>query len=154
MRPSPFDLNPRHLRALSPIIVRGSMSAAAESVGLSQPALTQGIAKLEHRLGTTLFERHADGMTPTYAGIILAERADAAILHLANAVRVVRQILRDSDFLTLLSPDQVGLEIDAGMLTTIGPAPEASGRVIGVTTRAGWRPTRVQARFLEVLAAV
>jgi LysR family transcriptional regulator, regulator for genes of the gallate degradation pathway len=88
MQPSPFDLNPRHLRALSAIIARGSMSAAAEAVGLSQPALTQGIAKLEQRLNAQLFERHADGMTATPAGILLAERADAAIAHLASAVRV------------------------------------------------------------------
>ncbi len=63
------------------------MSAAAEAVGLSQPALTQGIAKLEARLGSQLFERHADGVTATAAGLLLAERAEAAIAHLAKAVR-------------------------------------------------------------------
>ncbi|WP_245858562.1 LysR family transcriptional regulator [Sphingomonas guangdongensis] len=85
--PDPFSLNPRHLRALSAIIARGSMSAAAEAVGLSQPALTQGIAKLEQRLGTKLFERHADGMRATEEGQVLAGRNDAAIAHLSGAVR-------------------------------------------------------------------
>lgn len=87
MNLQPFDLNPRHLRALSAIIARGSMSAAAEAVGLSQPALTQGIAKLERRLGARLFERHPDGMTATPAGMLLADRAEAAIAHLAAGVR-------------------------------------------------------------------
>ncbi|MDT8758407.1 LysR family transcriptional regulator [Sphingomonas psychrotolerans] len=87
MTAAPFDLNPRHLRALSVIIGRGSMSAAAEAVGLSQPALTQGIAKIEQRLRTLLFERHAEGTTPTAEGRLLAERSDAAIAHLAQAVR-------------------------------------------------------------------
>lgn len=87
MEPTPFDLNPRHLRALSAIIARGSMSAAAEAVGLSQPALTQGIAKIEARLGATLFERHAGGMSATPDGRLLADRTDAAIAHLAQAVR-------------------------------------------------------------------
>ena len=57
MAPGPFELNLRHLRAVSAIVARGSMSAAAEAVSLSQPALTQGIAKLEQQLEVLLFER-------------------------------------------------------------------------------------------------
>ncbi|MEG3085984.1 LysR family transcriptional regulator [Sphingomonas sp. PB4P5] len=380
----PFDLNLRHLRALAAIVARGSMSAAAESVSLSQPALTQGLAKLERQLGAALFDRRADGMTPTDAGLALATRAEAAFRRLGSAVpnggrgfsrpeqlmtatqlraflaladagsfvgagaaadqsqpaihravrdleqvcgvvlverrgrgialseagrrltrgvrlaaaeiaagiveaapdlrggriaigamplsralllpravariaqempntrfdisegswrelveplrdgaidlmigalrepapdlqqapllddrlvivgrvghplagpdmpsraalaaypwivarsgaplralwenlfagapphapiecgsvMVIRGVLRDGDFLTMLSPDQVALEIASGMLATVGPELASSGRVIGVTTRAGWRPTRVQARFLDVL---
>ncbi|RYY37700.1 MAG: LysR family transcriptional regulator, partial [Sphingomonadales bacterium] len=85
MTVTPFDLNLRHLRAIHEIAARGSMSAAAEAVSLSQPALTQGIAKLERQLGVTLFERRADGMTPTAAGAIFADRAAAAMRHLAAA---------------------------------------------------------------------
>lgn len=85
MNVTPFDLNLRHLRAIHAIAARGSMSAAAEAVSLSQPALTQGIAKLERQLGVTLFERRADGMTPTVAGAIFADRAAAAMRHLAAA---------------------------------------------------------------------
>lgn len=83
---SPFDLNPRHLRAIPAIISRGSMSAAAEAVGLSQPALTQGIAKLEQQLGSALFERHADGVSPTPDGRELADRTDAAFAHLGASI--------------------------------------------------------------------
>ena len=57
MTPGPFDLNFRHLRALGPIVSRGRMSAAAEAVSLSQPALTLGIAKLERQIGASLFTR-------------------------------------------------------------------------------------------------
>lgn len=83
----PFDLNLRHLRALSAIATRGSMSAAAEAVSLSQPALTQGLAKLERQLGVALFERRPDGMRATPEGAMLAERAGAALSHLAAAGR-------------------------------------------------------------------
>lgn len=82
----PFDLNLRHLRALGAIARRGGMSAAADAVGLSQPALTQGLAKLEAQLGTRLFERQREGMAPTPAGRILIDRIEAAIGHLASAV--------------------------------------------------------------------
>lgn len=83
----PFDLNLRHLRALPAIAARGSVRAAAEAVSLSQPALTQGLAKLERQLGTTLFDRRSDGMTVTEHGGAFAERAGAAFRRLARAVR-------------------------------------------------------------------
>jgi len=84
---SPFDLNLRHLRALSEIVARRNMSAAAEAVHLSQPALTQGLHKLEQQLDIRLFERRSDGTEPTEAGVLLADRAQAAIAHLADAMR-------------------------------------------------------------------
>lgn len=87
MSPRPFDLNLRHLRAVATIVDRGSMNAAAEAVSLSQPALTQGLAKLERQLGASLFDRHADGVTATDQGMIVAERARAAIAHLAHGTR-------------------------------------------------------------------
>ncbi len=84
---SPFDLNLRHLRALSEIVARRNMSAAAEAANLSQPALTQGLHKLERQLGIRLFERHSDGTVATAAGLMLADRAQSAIAHLAEAMR-------------------------------------------------------------------
>ncbi|PZU10849.1 LysR family transcriptional regulator [Sphingomonas sp.] len=83
----PFDLNLRHLRALAAIVAHGSMSAAAQAVNLSQPALTQGLAKIERQLGTSLFDRRADGVRPTQSGLLMAERVGAALDHLAEATR-------------------------------------------------------------------
>ena len=84
---APFDLNLRHLRALSAVVSRGSFNRAAEAIGLSQPALTQGLAKLERQLGVALFDRRSDGVLPTQAGALLADRADRAFVHLAAAAR-------------------------------------------------------------------
>jgi LysR family transcriptional regulator of gallate degradation len=85
MNPDWWSLNIRHLRALSAVVTSGSLSGASARIHLSQPALTQGIAKLEHLLGAQLFERHSVGMTATEAGRLLAGRADAAFqsLHVA-----------------------------------------------------------------------
>lgn len=85
--PDPLSLNLRHLRALSAVATGGSVRAAAEAISLSQPALTQGLAKLERQIGTMLFERRPDGMLPTPAGLTLGERARAAIERLAAALR-------------------------------------------------------------------
>jgi LysR family transcriptional regulator of gallate degradation len=84
---NPFDLNLRHLRALSEIVSRGSTGAAAEAVSLSQPALTQGLHKMERQLGAALFLRRADGTWPTAAGLTMASRADAALEHLRETMR-------------------------------------------------------------------
>jgi LysR family transcriptional regulator of gallate degradation len=75
----PFELNIRHLRAVAAIVESGSISAAARMVNLTQPAITQGIAKLERQLGMPLFERRASGMTPTPAADLLAPRVTAAL---------------------------------------------------------------------------
>jgi DNA-binding transcriptional LysR family regulator len=72
----------------------------------------------------------------------------------SGSVMTIRQVLIESDFLTLVSPDQVAVELEARWLTSLGTVPSAFHRVIGVTTRASWRPTAVQAEFLADLNAV
>ena len=71
----------------------------------------------------------------------------------SGSVMTIRQLLIDSDCLTLLSPDQVAVELEAGWLCRIGRLPAGMGRTIGVTTRASWRPTAVQADFMADLEA-
>ena len=72
----------------------------------------------------------------------------------SGSVMTIRQVLIDSDFLTLVSPDQVAVELEARWLTSLGTLPRPFHRVIGVTTRASWRPTAVQAEFMADLLAV
>lgn len=71
----------------------------------------------------------------------------------SGSVMMIRQILIDSDFLTMLSPEQLVVELEARWLECIAVLPAALGRQIGVTTRASWRPTTVQKEFLDDLAA-
>jgi DNA-binding transcriptional LysR family regulator len=70
-----------------------------------------------------------------------------------GSVMTIRQLLIAGDYLTLLSPDQIAVELEAGWLSVICGLPEGLGRTIGITTRASWRPTAVQAEFLDDLAA-
>ncbi|HYA59605.1 MAG TPA: LysR family transcriptional regulator, partial [Burkholderiaceae bacterium] len=71
--------NLRHLRVFREVAAQRSISQAAARVFLSQPAITQAIAKLERLLNTTLFERHSEGMRPTEAGLLYAQRVDRAL---------------------------------------------------------------------------
>ncbi|MBL0965975.1 LysR family transcriptional regulator [Blastomonas sp. UPD001] len=82
------------------------------------------------------------------------ERAGLALPRVpieCGSVIAIRQILATSDFLAMLSPDQVGLELSTGLLGIIAEVPAELSRTIGITMRSGWRPTMVQAAFLEQL---
>lgn len=88
----PTQLNVRHLMAL-PIVVRsGSISAAARAVNLTQPAITQGIVKLERQVGMALFDRVPGMLVATPAGHLLAERADNALRLLGTRRTTAAQI--------------------------------------------------------------
>lgn len=67
-----------------------------------------------------------------------------------GSVMTIRQLLLGSDALTLLSPDQVAVEVAAGLLALCEP-PATVQRTIGITVRAGWRPTSAQADFIALL---
>lgn len=84
---SPFSINLRHLRALPALAASGSVTAAADAIGMSQPSLTQGLSALERRLGTRLFDRRPGGVSATPQGAILIDRASLALGHLAEASR-------------------------------------------------------------------
>jgi LysR family transcriptional regulator, regulator for genes of the gallate degradation pathway len=87
------NLNIRHLRAMAAICRLGSISAAAQAVGISQPAITQGITKLEQQLDTALFERRPDGMTPARGAIAFATRVETALAHIASQRVTMTQML-------------------------------------------------------------
>lgn len=87
-----FTLNLRHLRAIVEICRRGSISGAAAAVNLTQPAITQALAKLENGIGQPLFLRRADGMSPTAAAELLVPRAEAALAHVASGRVTMAQL--------------------------------------------------------------
>src|ERR1700732_3874019 len=63
-----MDLNPAHVRTLREIARHGSFSRAAESLHLSQPAVSLHMRQLEARCGTALLERVGKRAFPTAAG--------------------------------------------------------------------------------------
>lgn len=67
------------LRYASAVAEEGSFSAAARAQGVTQPALSNGIAKLEERLGERLFERSTRGVTPTPFGKEILPLIDQAV---------------------------------------------------------------------------
>jgi DNA-binding transcriptional LysR family regulator len=61
-------IDPRKARFFVAVFEAGSISRAAEREHIAQPALTVHIQQLEDELKTRLFDRSAQGVTPTPAG--------------------------------------------------------------------------------------
>lgn len=62
------------------VAMRGSLRAAAQSVGITQPALTKAIRRLEDGFGAQLFDRNARGVTLTsYGHVVLRHARDLQI---------------------------------------------------------------------------
>jgi DNA-binding transcriptional LysR family regulator len=86
------DLNPAHLRTLEEIVRRGSFSRAAESLHLSQPAVSLHIRQLEERVGLAVLERVGKRAFPTQAGEILLHHAERAFRELDAAAHAIDRL--------------------------------------------------------------
>ena len=75
----------KQLRVLRAVAEHGSFSAAADALSYTQPAISQQIAALEKRAGTTLVDRGSRGVRLTDAGRVLVEHAEVVIARLAAA---------------------------------------------------------------------
>jgi DNA-binding transcriptional LysR family regulator len=78
-------LDPRRLLTFREVARLGSFSRAGEALALTQPAVSQQVAALERQLGTRLLDRGPGGPTPTEAGALLLQHADAVADRLAQA---------------------------------------------------------------------
>jgi LysR family transcriptional regulator, regulator for genes of the gallate degradation pathway len=90
-----IDANLRHLRVFLEVFGHGSITRAAELCHISQPAVTQAIAKLEGGAETPLFRRTPQGLFATEAGRVLERRVrravdmlDAALVDIAPRLRL------------------------------------------------------------------
>lgn len=84
-----MKFNLRHLRVFLAVADQGSVTKAAISCRVTQPAVTQALAKLEHDFGLSLLERTAQGMFLADAGRVLADRARRAFALLDPALSEV-----------------------------------------------------------------
>lgn len=132
-------LDPRSLLVFRAVGHRGSMSAAAEALGWTQPAVSQHVRRLERTHRVPLIARRGRGIELTAAGRDLLRHADAVVAILHDADRslqahanaeagLVRVAAFPSAMATLVSPavrslaaEHPGLDLE---LTQLEP-PEA-----------------------------
>jgi LysR family transcriptional regulator, regulator of abg operon len=83
--------DPAALLLLAEIADAGGVTAAARRLGVSQPAVSKQLRRLEESLGVVLFERGLRGMQPTEYGKALLPRARAIRSQARQAAEDVQQ---------------------------------------------------------------
>jgi len=71
------ELAVQAFRVMRAIAETGSITAAAASLGYSQPAVSQQVRRIESRVGMPVVERVGRRVRLTEAGAVLARHADA-----------------------------------------------------------------------------
>src|SRR5262249_26119554 len=84
----------RDLEYFAVVAEQGNLGRAAELLGLSQPALSKSIARLEDAMEVKLFRRTAKGMDLTAEGSLLLSRARELRQYLQNVAREVSDVSR------------------------------------------------------------
>ena len=146
-------LNIRHLRVFLGVVESKSISKASEKAFLSQPAITQAIAKLEGALQTTLFERRSDGMYTTESGVAFAYRVQRALEILLDGLRSAMRIgadkgrIRPSRLLQSLTSTQLRALIAVSEAQSFS----AAGRNLGISQSSLHRAARELENLLEIV---
>ncbi len=89
--------NLRHLRVFLEVAKCHSISQAAPKVFLSQPAITQALAKLERQLDSELFERQSDGMYLNVEGKVYFNRVSRCMGYIEQGIKDALKRNRDEN---------------------------------------------------------
>ncbi|MCF3932684.1 LysR family transcriptional regulator [Acuticoccus sp. M5D2P5] len=84
-------LDIRRLTYFAAIVREGSLTAAAQALGIAQPALSHHLAQIEKSYGVKLVERHARGVVATEAGRTLQAHAEKIMRELAHTEALLRE---------------------------------------------------------------
>jgi DNA-binding transcriptional LysR family regulator len=80
------------LQCFIAVLEEGGFKRATARLGMTQPALSYQIRRLEEELGVQVFLRGPGGIRPTDAGRVLLEHAHHVIAAVRDAHRAVREI--------------------------------------------------------------
>lgn len=105
----------QHLNLLLTLAQTGSLRASAETLNVTQPALTKALKQLEEEFGTMLVIRTPKGVRLTPAGKLLAARAATALRELERAREEVAWHTRDTQITV-----SVGLSPAAALMLATG----------------------------------
>lgn len=83
-----------HLSLLQEVNRRGSLTAAAKSLGLTQSALSHTVKRMEQQFGTEIWQREGRGLRLTPAGNYLLSLAQRVLPQIDHAEHVIDQFAR------------------------------------------------------------
>lgn len=98
-----MTVSDRGLRTFVTTVRSGSLTAAARSLGLGQPAVSHAIARLEDAIGAPLLVRSRTGVSPTPVGEALLAELEPALARIDAAVETARGHRHDPTIALLAS---------------------------------------------------
>ncbi|MEU4089961.1 LysR family transcriptional regulator [Streptomyces aureus] len=96
-----MKLEIRHLEVLCSIAETGSIRKAARNLGMSQPALTTQLRRIEEALGARLFAREQNGCRLTPAGQAVLSRARPLVAQMSTLMTDIRTVANGTSGSTL-----------------------------------------------------
>jgi DNA-binding transcriptional LysR family regulator len=87
-----MQIDPRLLEAFRSVLDSGSITQAALSLGLTQPAVSAQIARLESDIGFALFVRSGNRVRPTAEAMAFREEVEQTLTKIGDLSRVAEQI--------------------------------------------------------------
>lgn len=90
----PVRLNLRQVEAFRAVLLTGSMTAAGEMMGVTQPAVSRLIRDLEAELGIRLFDRKGAQITPTPDAVLLFREVERSFHGLDRIARAAEELAR------------------------------------------------------------
>ncbi len=144
--------NIRHLRAFCEVARENSISRASKQVYLSQPAITQAIAKLERILNTSLFDRRPDGMFVTKPGRLFLGRVERLLEHLHKGTIEALRIDSRKKSIPNVYLDRLFTTVQLRALIAVSEAGNFSlaARNIGTTQPSLHRAARELEKLLDI----
>lgn len=138
----------RRLRAFEAAARRRSLSAAAQALRLTQPALTHSIAQLEAELGARLFERGPEGAFLNDAGRILERRALRFFEQTRAALAAAGERAADDPALDQQTARLASAQVRALLAIWRAGTFRAAAQALGVAEPSLQRPARELERML------
>jgi len=120
------DLEVRELRYFRVVAQEGSLSRAAERLGMAQPPLSRAIGRLERRLGVRLLDRDNRGVRLTPAGTTLLEESARVMDAVSAAAHRTRRAALDEPTLVVTGKPGVASGLLARIVAAYRTRPDAA----------------------------
>ena len=148
----------RQIEAFRAVMLRRTVTSAAESLHVSQPAVSRLLADLESRVGFVLFERQQGRLVPTAEARVLFEE-ELARAGLATPVNLTEcasifatlQLLENYDAVAMLPESVVRDHLRGKLLVALPLEIGKSLAGFGILTRKEEPLAEPALRFIELL---
>jgi DNA-binding transcriptional LysR family regulator len=118
------------LALLVSVVELGSLSQAGARHGVSQPAASMRLARLEAKLGLRLVERSTSGCTPTPAGAAMVEWSREILAHAERMGRAVQALKASNASVSIAASLTIAEQLLPGWLAVLhAQRPDARLRV-------------------------